>query len=154
MNQKNLTDRDSLAQRLRAEAEEGMVPFSNSLHQRIMRDLQSARMLSANSARRRFWPMPALAAAAGILIGVLVDREVMVRQAPVKPSVAELNFPLNALAKAISPIEDRLLQARFGYVDQDATRLARFVVSQLDVLPIGSQRPGQSLTSTNSRGRT
>jgi hypothetical protein len=145
MNQKNSTDRDPLAQRLRAEAEAGPVPFSHSLHQRVMRDLQNARMLPANPVRRRFWPGPALAAAAAILIGLLVERrEVTVPQPPVNPSVSEVNFPLNALANAVSPIEDRLIQARFGYVDQDAGRLARFIVSRLDVLPMGDQRPGQS----------
>jgi hypothetical protein len=150
MNQKNFADRDPVAQQLRAEAEAGMVPFSQSLHQRVMHDLQNARMLPANPVRRRFWPVPALAAAAAILIGVLVERDVMVHQPLVNPSVPELNFPLNALANAVSPIEDRLIQARFGYVDQDARRLARFVVNQLDVLPMGDRSPVQSSSHRSS----
>jgi hypothetical protein len=91
----------------------------------------------------------ALAMAASILAGMMIfeswtpqpERIVSQdHQDAVSPQlVALLNEPIGALLDSARPIQQRLVEARYGYLDRDAARLGRFVIGQLDVLPASAK---------------
>ena len=139
MNSKQEKKRDDLEQRLRAEAEQQSPAFSMALHQRIMANLKGEPAIrQVPQGRRMNWWTPVLAAAAILLVIFGLSRRMgsgghgnqQLQDIP-----AQLTSTIGSLLNSAGPVEEQFSQAKYGYVDQDAHRLANFVIGQLDVLP-------------------
>jgi len=138
-------DDDAMAFRLKREASMTWPAFSPLLHARIMRKITA---ISASTPQiipnRRF--IAPLAAAAAILLAVGLFATLHWRPRPLaanapqrqdSSAIAQLpTLPsIDFFASVAEPTGQRVLEARFAYLDRDAQRLTRYLANQLDVLP-------------------
>lgn len=136
---------DSLAVELRREAERDSPQFSQPLHERIMRSISQASVQSTPKTVTdlRWRLLVAIAAAAALALAFLLHdwngqpvASPVVIQTPAGvrtlPAIPELG---NVVTRISDPATERLEAARYAYLDQDAQRLTRYMIHQIDVLP-------------------
>lgn len=145
MSSSKKTNADDLARRLRTEATENSPEFSHSLHERIMWDVKLNRSKAAPSNVRLIWRPMWLATVAMVLLAILIGRlwmenreQKQITQIQSTPNELQTAW-LTSWDKVAQPIQQQLIEVRFGYVDQDARRASRFLLSQLDVLPASTK---------------
>ena len=129
---------DELSRRLVDAAGAVSPPFSPSLHGRVMRAVRGAAI--APPPRRTSWAVRAAVAGVAAAAAVTVARwpNAPVRKPHRVVSVPTVS-PWSAVAAA-EPVARRWSAARYGYLDRDADRAARFLIAQLDPLPTVGDR--------------
>jgi len=138
-----------LAAALKEEAERGTPVYSELLHARIMRRIGMAGAVGGRGTdRARRWVWYATAAAAVIVLGLWAWNSEfwqsggggatnpgnrVVAGGSLVPPVGELLGRTVAMAQ--ERLDAELAEGQLAYLDQDAKRLARFVVDQIAVVP-------------------
>jgi len=141
-------DEREIAERLRREALAQTPEYSPLLHQRMM---NYVRTVSARSAHSMDGGRPGLprmrisavsAAAALILLSLLVwsgwfgGRQSPVVVGPKAPPLPDVKIFEQTAADAYAQLQAKLAEGQLAYLDQDARRLANFVLDTTRVLPV------------------
>jgi hypothetical protein len=132
---------DSFSALLAKQAAEQSPVFSPILHERIMQRIQSSSIAPRQSSRStRLWPIVSAAAAAMVAV-VLLLPVLHSNPAHHPPAVAARlpEFPRLQVDALSQPLDDRLADARFAYLDRDAIRVVRYLKNQVDVVPAPRQ---------------
>lgn len=140
------SDEAKRATELRAEATREGPAYSQALHARIMRVVGSAGPAhEQRSGRPMWWAWVPVAAAAAIAVVVWIGwprsnvgpalplQVVERRERPAMPPIDEIR---RTAASAYARLEAKLDEGKLAYLDDDAKRLASFVLDNTRVLPV------------------
>ncbi len=143
------SDEAALAAQLKAEADADVPRYSSLLHERIMRRIRGSEVRIME--RRGGWLKWGwgLAVAAGIVLALWIwgggaawfghegQRPVEVVQTNVPPVPAVEEYVHRTAVAALARLDAKIDEGKLAYLDEDAMRLARFVLDQASVLPFG-----------------
>lgn len=131
----------TLAAALKAQAEASSPTYSPLLHERIMQGVRSSAPMPELRQQHRprwvWWLGPLAAAAALIALAVWLWPQPKPPQIVTTTPASLPSFdPLVQKAAVMrDQIESELTQAQLAYLDHDVTKLARFLITQMNVLP-------------------
>jgi hypothetical protein len=122
----------NIAEQLQTNA--GAAPaFSEALHSKIMLRVQHS-AAAGPIAHRRPWYLSRVtwsAAASLALIAAILWTHSPTLPTVEKPSTAALHLP--QLPDMLTPVNQKLEESRYAYLDRDGQRLANYLLNQLDL---------------------
>ena len=138
-------DDDAFGRQLREAGDALTPPPSEPLHARVMADVRRERAADSSArttgrASGMWWWMVGAAAAAiavAMTVWVTTSREpspppVVQRELPSLPSVPPMD---KVVVARVKPLQTKLHEARFGYLDRDSKRLAHFLIRAVPGVP-------------------